>query len=107
MVKWAVDKCWNNAKILHIFSSSEILIFFLEIGSADFTTLADVRPAGSPLGADYVLFKSDPNETALLKTILKTKSEETNNNENEGVKCKKRVSFGEELLVLVKTFEKM
>ena len=105
VVKWSVDKCWNNAKILHIFSSSEILVLFTQIGSADFATLADVRPAGSPLGADYVLFKSEPNESAFLKTILKTNSDKANNNENEVGNTKKQVSFS--LHVLVKTFEKM
>ena len=104
MVKWSIDKSWNSAKILHIFSSSEILVLFTQIGSADFTTLADVRPAGSPLGADYVLFKSEPNESAFLKTILKTNSDKANN-ENEVGKVKKQVSFS--LHFLVKTLEKM
>ena len=57
MVKWSVDKSWNSAKILHIFHSSEILIFFTEIESAEFMTEVDIRPAGSPLGTDYVLFQ--------------------------------------------------
>jgi len=104
VVKWSVDKCWNNANILHIFSSLEILVFFTEIGSAEFVTEADIRPAGSPLGADYVLFKSEPNGEPFLKSILKTKSDQTNNNQL-GTVNHKEVSFS--LHVVVNTFEKM
>ena len=36
------------------FISLEILVFFTELKSVEFVTEVDIRPAGSPLGIDYV-----------------------------------------------------
>jgi len=46
---WAQDESWYNAEILFIFGANEILVRFSDYGNADFTTLEDIRPAGSPL----------------------------------------------------------
>ena len=50
MAQWTQDESWYNSEILYIFSSSEILVRFIDYGNADFTTLTDLIPAGSSLG---------------------------------------------------------
>ena len=83
MTRWVQDQSLYNSEILHIFNSNEILVRFSDYGNADFTTLEDLRPAGSPLN----------NEPDLSSKTLSPSSMKGSKTEELSPKFMKRVSF--------------
>ena len=83
MAQWTQDGAWYNSQILHFFNFDEILVRFIDYGNADFTTLGNLKPAGSPLG--NVLCQSP--KSSLSPSKHESKAEELS------PRSMKRVSF--------------
>lgn len=86
---WWLEKAWKNAKILKIFSPEEALVFFADIGSAEFTSLKKLKEIGSAGAGDV-----PPEDMESSDIQLNPKSDSLNLSLNMQQATFKKVGFG-------------